>query len=103
MNDNRKENYLSNISEDTAKLLRDECAELGRKYLYKDLVETPGWAPWKYVNREPENAEEYALDPDKGVIRKVPEWASRRAIFDFFREELEKDFKEYTESVSANE
>lgn len=103
MTDNRKQNWLENISDDTAKLIRLECMELGKKYFYKNLVDTPEWSPWKYVDREPENVEEYALDPDKGVIRKVPEWASKRAIFDFFSEELEKDFKEYRNQVSANE
>lgn len=95
----RRENILSNISEDVASLLLERCVELGRKQLHKEVACDPEWTSWRYnsMDEQPMSVEEYVLgnSKDSGVLKNVPDWASKRAVFDFLRPEFEKDFEDY--------
>ena len=100
MDDEKRVNILANISGDTAALLTEECAEEGRRVLFGRYCSSPNWCGWRYNSpeRQPKSAEEYALDDEDGVIKNCPEWASKRALFEFFRAEIERDFEEYVNS-----
>lgn len=95
----RRENVLANISEDVAVLLRERCVELGRAQLYKDVAHDPEWTSWQFNSKDdqPKSAEEYALGnaSTSGTLAKVPDWASKKAVFDFLRPEFERDYDEY--------
>lgn len=94
MDDKKRKNILSNISEDMEALLTEECVRLGKAALYKELFDTPDWCRWRYHGETPETVEEYALG-EYGVLRKVPEWASKRGILDFFRDAVEHDYEQF--------
>lgn len=99
----RREHVLANISEDVAALLRERCVELGRLQLHKEVSEDPEWTSWRYNpnDEQPMSAEEYALGNSKGsgALKKVPNWASKKAVFDFLRPEFERDYDEYVEMM----
>lgn len=98
-----RENVLANISEDVAVLLRERCVELGRAQLYKDVAHSPEWTSWRFNSKsdQPKSAEEYALGnaSTSGALAKVPDWASKKAVFEFLRPEFERDYAEY---IKAN-
>lgn len=95
-----RENILANISEDVAKLLTSYCVKLGRRELMRKLADEPRWCGWDYTSDQPKSAEEYALGNNnvrKGALKEVPNWASKRAVYDFLRKEFEEDYAEYIE------
>ena len=99
MDDDKRQNVMSNISEDVAKLLTEECVRLGKRKLYEELFCDAEWCQWRYSDSTPETVEEYALDPAKGTImsRTIPDYASKIALVDFFRDELMEDLMECRE------
>lgn len=99
MNDNKRGNILSNITEDVSELLREECVSAGRAALYRNWFDSPDWCNWRYNHGDdqPDGPEEYALgnSQTKGTLKTVPDWASRKAVYEFFRDMVERDFETY--------
>ena len=93
MDNEKRGDVLSSISEDVAQLLVEECVKLGKRKLYEQLFTCAEWCSWRYNDSAPETVAEYALDPDNGTLMmgKVPYYASKAALVDFFRTELEED------------
>lgn len=101
----RREHVLANISEDVAALLRERCEELGRAQLHNEVSDDPNWTNWRFRGEQPKNAEEYALGnaTTPGALKNVPDWASKKAVFDFLRPEFERDYAEYVKINSKEE
>ena len=93
MDDDKRKNVMSNISQDVAKLLVEECVRLGKRELYEQLFDDVDWSQWRYADGAPESVEEYALDGRNGTLKakQMPDYASKAALIDFFREELMED------------
>ena len=94
MDDEKRANILANISEDMAELFDHEFLRLGREAFYNKAFEEPRWA-WMYTSERPDNAFDYAFDMNKGTFKSrcMPNWASKKAVFDVFREEIERDYQ----------
>ena len=105
MDDDKRKNVMSNISEDVAKLLVEECVRLGKRKLYDQIFTEPDWCQWRYSDIAPETVEEYALDGVNGTLRekKMPDYASKAALVDFFRDELAEDFAKCREAIAKRE
>ena len=95
MEDEKRKGVLSSISEDVAQLLTEECVALGKRKLYDQLFTAAEWCRWRYAHTAPETVEEFATDPDRGtlVAGRMPDYASKSALVDFFRTELEEDLE----------
>lgn len=98
MDDEKRKSALGNVSEDVAQLLLEECVEIGRLKMYKEVFDEPRWSSWSYADEPPASVEEYALGDGEGTRgtlndRKLPDYASRLAVVDFFRAELTADFE----------
>ena len=93
MDDDKRKNVMSNISEDVAQLLTEECVRLGKRKLYDNLFDSVDWCQWRYSDGAPESVEEYALDSRDGTLKakQMPDYASKAALVDFFRDELMED------------
>ena len=94
MDDEKRANILANISEDMAELFRHEFLRLGREAFYSKAFEEPRWA-WRYTGERPDDAFDYAFDRNNGAFKSscMPNWASKKAVFDVFREEIERDYQ----------
>lgn len=107
MDDSKRQNILDNITEDVSQLLREECVMLGKRALLGNVANEPRWSGWWYQSELPASAEEYALGTAEhrgAIIRdKVPDWASMRAVFEFLREEFERDYSELLELKKEGE
>lgn len=93
MDDEKREGVLSSISEDVAQLLTEECIKLGKRKLYDRIFDDVEWCKWRYADSAPETVEEFAIDAKNGTMTasRMPDYASKSALVDFFRPELEED------------
>lgn len=93
MDDEKRGNLIRNVSEDVAQLLTEDCVRLGKRKLYDQLFDDVDWSQWRYADGAPESVEEYALDGRNGTLKakQMPDYASKAALVDFFRDELTED------------
>lgn len=94
MDDEKRVNILANISEDMAELFKYEFLKLGREKFYAGAFEKPEWVR-RYTSERPEDAFDYAFNRTNGALKRnaMPNWASKKAVFDVFREEIERDYQ----------
>lgn len=105
MDDEKRKNALSSISEDVARLLTEECVALGKRKMYDQLFDDVEWCRWRYADSAPETVEEFALDAKDGTLTasRMPDYASKAALVDFFRSELEEDLRRCREMLAERE
>lgn len=105
MDDEKRGNLLRNVSEDVAQLLVEECVKLGKRKLYDQLFDDVDWCQWRYSDSAPESVEEYALDSVNGTLKakQMPDYASKSALVDFFRDELREDLVKCRKRFSGRE
>lgn len=94
MDDEKRKNILANISEDMAELFKLEFLKLGREKFYDTAFSEPDWS-WRYTSERPEDAFDYAFNDSNGSFKSrcMPNWASKKALFDVFRDEIERDYQ----------
>lgn len=102
MDDEKRVSVLSGISEDVAQLLVEECVKLGKRKLYDQIFDDVEWCKWRYADSAPETVEEYAIDPKSGTLTasRMPDYASKSALVDFFRDELADDLAKCREMLA---
>lgn len=97
MDDDKRRDLMGSISKDVSQLLVEECVRLGKRKLYDRLFAEVDWCQWRYSDSLPKTVEEYALDQVNGTLmaKQMPEYASKRALVDFFRDELTDDLAKF--------
>lgn len=102
MDDDKRRDLMGSISKDVSQLLVEECVRLGKRKLYDKLFAEVDWCQWRYSDSSPKTVEEYALDHVNGTLmaKQMPEYASKSALVDFFRAELEEDLERCREMLA---
>lgn len=95
MDDEKRKNILDNISEDMAELFKLEFLRLGREKFYSEAFDEPEWSSWRYATERPTDAFDYAFNRPNGAFKShlMPSWASQKAVFDVFSEEIMRDYQ----------
>lgn len=75
------------IVEDISAMLTEECVRLGKRRLYDAIAYPPEYVRWNYTSERPRDFDDYVMN---GAMRTdaIPDWASKRAVLEFFREEF---------------